>query len=97
MDPFQPWRHTLAFWTMMSEAQTVVALRVLGMWGVLPAAPSEQHRMMAEKGPAFVEAALAAGRAASMGKAPFEVAEAALKPIGRATRSNVTRLTKPRR
>jgi hypothetical protein len=96
MDPFQPWRHSVALWTMMAEAQTVVALRVMGMWGVRPAAPRENHTMLAEKGPAFAESALAAGRAAAMGKGPFEVAEAALTPIGRRTRSNVRRLTKPR-
>jgi hypothetical protein len=95
-DPFGPWRTGLAYWTMMSEAQTVVALRVLGMWGVLPASPRERHAMVAEKGPAFLESAIAAGQAAAMGRTPVQVAEAALRPIGRQTRSNVRRLTKPR-
>ncbi len=80
----------------MAEAQAVVAFRTLGMWGVMPAAPSERHDMMAEKGPAFFEAALAAGRAAALGRSPVQVAEAALSPIGRQTRSNMRRLTKPR-
>ena len=95
-DPFQPMRHTLAFWTMMAEAQMVIGLRVMGMWGVLPASPRENRTMVAEKGPAFAKAAVAAGRAAALGKGPFEIAEAALKPIGRQTRSNVRRLTKPK-
>lgn len=96
-DPFQAWRHGVAFCTMMAEAQTVIALRVMGMWGVLPASPRERHRMVSEKGPAFAEAAVAAGRAAALGKGPLDVAEAALKPIGQRTRANVKRLTKPSR
>ena len=27
MNPFQPWRSTFAFWSMMAEAQTVIAIR----------------------------------------------------------------------
>lgn len=96
-DPFGPWRAGLAFWTMMAEAQTVVSLRMLGMWGILPAAPGERHAMMAEKGPAFLESAIAAGQAAAMGRTPVQVAEAALRPIGRKTRSNARRLMKPQR
>ena len=47
-DPFGPMRAGLAFWTMMAEAQAVVAIRTMGLWGVLPAAPSERHDMLAE-------------------------------------------------
>lgn len=96
MDPFGPWRAGLAYWTMMAEAQTVIALRVMGMCGVLPASPGEHRTMMAEKGPAFARAAVAATRAAAMGQGPLAVAEAAIKPIGRRTRSNLRRLTRPK-
>jgi glucose dehydrogenase len=96
-DPFGPWRTGLAYWTMMSEAQTVVALRVLGMWGVLPASKRENHTMSAEKAPAFARAALAAGTAAAQGKSPDAVLQAAIRPIRRRTSANVKRLTKPRR
>lgn len=95
-DPFGPWRAGLAMWTMMAEAQTVVALRVMGMCSVLPAFPRERHTMLAEKGPVFLESAIAAGRAAALGRGPVAVAEAAIRPIGRTTRSNVRRLTRPR-
>jgi hypothetical protein len=97
MNPFQPMQSTFAFWTMMTEAQTVVALRTLGMIGVLPASPRENHTMFIEKGPAFVEAALAAGVAAMSGKTPDQIAHAAIKPIARRTGANVKRLTKPKR
>jgi hypothetical protein len=96
-DPFAPWRAGFAFWTMMAEAQTVMAVRTLGLWGVLPASPGENRRMVAEKGPAFARAAVAAGLAAAAGKPPLAVAEAALAPIGRKTRANARRLTRPKR
>lgn len=96
-DPLGPWRAGMAFWTMMAEAQAVVAIRTMGMMGVLPASPRESHAMVAEKGPAFAKAAMAAGVAAAQGKSPIQVAEAALKPIGRQTRANMRRLTKPKR
>lgn len=96
MDPFGPWRAGIAFWTMMAEAQAVVAIRVLGMWGVIPASPRERRTMVAEKGPAFARAALAAGRAAAEGRPPLAVLEASVRPLGRRTRANVRRLTKPK-
>ena len=97
MNPFQPWTSAFAFWAMMAEAQTVVALRTMGMKGMMPASPRENHTMMAEKGPAFVEAALAAGAAAMSGKTPDQIAQAAIRPIARRTGANVRRLTKPKR
>ncbi len=96
MNPFQPWTSLFAFWTMMAEAQTVIALRTMGMVGVLPAAARENHTMIAEKGPAFAKAAIAASTAALAGKSPDEIVHAAIRPIGRQTRANVKRLTKPR-
>lgn len=95
-DPFGPWRAGMALWTMMAEAQTVIAIRTLGMMGAIPSSPGERGVMVAEKGKAFAQAALAAGAAAASGKMPLEVAEAALRPIGRTTRANMRRLTRPR-
>lgn len=96
-DPFQSWQSAVAFWTMMTQAQTVIALRMMGMAGVLPSSPRENHTMIAEKGPAFAEAAMAAGAAVLAGKSPDQIAQAAIRPIARRTKANVTRLTKPRR
>ena len=96
-NPFEPWQSTFAFWSMMAEAQTVIAIRTLGMMGVLPASPRENHTMFAEKGPAFVEAAIAAGAAVLTGKTPDQIAHAAIKPIARRTGANVKRLTRPKR
>ena len=94
MNHFQPCNSAFAFWAMMAEAQTVIALRTMGMMGVLPASPRENHTMLAEKGPAFVEAALAAGAAVMAGKSPDQIAHAAIRPIARRTGANVKRLTK---
>lgn len=96
MKPYANWTSGLAFWTMMAEAQMVMTLRMLGMMGVLPANRRENHVMMAEKAPAFAEAAVAAGMAAMTGKSPDEIAQAAIRPVARRTRANVKRLTKPR-
>jgi hypothetical protein len=96
-DVTKPWRSAFAFWSMMAEAQTVIALRTLGMMGVLPASPRENHTMFAEKGPAFVESAMAAGAAAMAGKSPDQIAHAAIRPIARRTGANVKRLTTPKR
>ncbi|TNC65975.1 antifreeze protein [Rubellimicrobium roseum] len=97
MNPFQPWRSAFDFWAMMAQAQTVIALRTMGMMGVLPAAAGENATMFSEKGPAFAEAAMAAGVAALQGRSPDQIAQAAIRPIARRTGSNVRRLTKPRR
>ena len=94
MNPFQPWESTFAFWAMMAEAQTVIAIRTMGMMGVLPASPRENHTMFAEKGPAFVESVIAAGAAAMAGKTPDQIVHAAIRPIARRTGANVKRLGK---
>ncbi|AXQ93094.1 antifreeze protein [Cereibacter azotoformans] len=79
---------------MVVEAQTVMAIRTMGMMGVLTPHPLENQRMVAEKGVAFAQAAHAATTAAMQGKRPDEVAAAALKPIRRRTRVNAARLTR---
>jgi hypothetical protein len=78
---------------MLTEAQTVIGLRVLGMTGMLPAAPDENLRMVTEKHSAFTEAGIAATEAMMKGQSPTQVYDAALKPIGRKTRANTKRLT----
>ena len=79
---------------MMAEAQTVIGLRMLGMAGVLPAAPMENARMVSEKQHAFSEAGMAAARAMMTGRGPLGAWSAALAPIGRTTRANSKRLSK---
>jgi hypothetical protein len=78
---------------MLTDAQTVIGLRVLGMTGMLRAAPGENVRMVTEKHSAFAEAGIAATEALMSGKSPAQVYDAALQPIGRHTRANSRRLT----
>ncbi len=94
----------IAYWAlgvrtaqMLAEAQTVVAFRVMGMAGGWPVSPAENTRMVLEKGPAFLRAYGEAATAAMKGKRPDEIAEAALRPISRKTRSNAKRLSRGRR
>jgi hypothetical protein len=79
---------------MLTEAQAVIGLRVLGMAGVLPSEPGENVRMVTEKHSAFAEAGFAATEALFAGRSPSEVYDAALQPIGRETRANTKRLTR---
>jgi hypothetical protein len=94
----------IAYWAlgvrtaqMLVEANTVIAFRVLGMAGGWPVSPSENSRMVLEKGPAFIRAYGDAAQAVMKGKRPDEIAEAALRPISRKTRSNAKRLSRRRR
>ena len=91
----QQWmRLNLATAHMLSEAQTVVGLRMMGMAGLRPAAAGETVRMVTEKQAAFAEAGLAMTKALMRGAGPVAAMEAGLKPIGRTTRANSRRLSK---
>ena len=79
---------------MMTEAQMVIGMRVMGMAGMWRVTKAENARMVEEKVAASVEGATAAGRAMMAGKPMADVAAAALHPVRRATKSNVTRLAK---
>ncbi len=96
----------IEFWSLgyqmamtMAEAQAVMAMRIFGLAGAWSLPPSEAIRMIAEKPPAFMRAASAAGMAAANGKRPDQILSAALKPVRQKTRANSRRLAKrgPRR
>jgi hypothetical protein len=77
---------------MLVEAQTVIALRLMGAAGVLPAAKGENLRMVTEKQEAFATAWMDAATAVMTGKGSQAVYASALAPIGMATRANSRRL-----
>jgi hypothetical protein len=81
---------------MLAEAQVVIALRLMGMAGVIPTSPGENARMVSEKVAAVQAAGVAMARAAMGGASATDVAAAGLKHVGRRTRANVRRLSKPR-
>ncbi len=66
---------------------------MLGLWAV---APGENNRMVAEKAPAFAEAAIIASQAAMAGRRPDEIMGVWVKSLRRKTRSNARRLRKIR-
>lgn len=79
---------------MLAEAQMVIGMRLLGMAGMWRVLPSENARMSSEKVTALGQSAVAASTAMLAGKSPVLIAEAALKPVARATKSNVKRLAR---
>lgn len=90
--PFDMWRGGIELTNLLVETQMVMAYRTLGMIGLWSVAPGENQRMVAEKAPAFAEAALAASRAAMAGRRPDEIVGAWMRPLRRKTRSNMRRL-----
>ena len=92
--PFDLWTLGLNWTYMALEAQTVVALRVMGMAGVWSVTPHENNRMVSEKAKAFTESAWGAAKVASGGGRPDQVASAAIRPLRRTTRANSRRLVK---
>ncbi len=79
---------------LMFDTHTVMALRLMGMSGAIPARADENYVMMAEKGPAMLKA-LAAGNAALMaGKSPDRVMSAVIRPLARKVSANRKRLMK---
>ena len=86
------WRQSLALTTLMVESQTVVALRLMGLAGVLPVPRNETRRMVHEKPPAFAESVIAANRALWLGQGPEAVLTAWTRPLTRKARANRKRL-----
>jgi hypothetical protein len=93
ISPFDLFRPAMSMGWMLAEAQTVIALRMLGMAGALPSARDEPLRMMTEKIAAAQEAGLAVARAQARGADGAAIVMAGLRPVRRRTKANVKRLT----
>mgnify|MGYP003542184527 FL=1 len=91
-NPFDYWRAALSTGQMMAEAQSVIAMRTMGMAGLWNVTPGENGRMVAEKGAAMREAGFAAAGGMMRGASPAKVTLAALKPVKRRTGANARRL-----
>lgn len=76
------------------EANTVIALRTMGMAGLWAMKPAETLRMVAEKQAAFPASATAAGEALAKGHGPLDVARAAMRPLQAKTGPNARRLSR---
>lgn len=90
--PMAIWKSGFDAWRMMTEAQTVVGLRMMGMAGLWTLADSETTRMFTEKQQAFAQAALGLTTAAMRGQPPEQILAAAVRPLGRKTSANARRL-----
>ncbi len=90
--PMAVWKSGFDAWQMLAEAQTVVALRMMGMACMWNLAEGETTRMFTEKQQAFVQSALDGTLAAMRGQPPERVLAAVVKPLGQKTSANVRRL-----
>ena len=90
--PMAIWQSGFDAWRMLAEAQTVVALRMMGMAGVWTLSEGETTRMFTEKQQAFTQSALDLTAAAMRGNSPEQILAAAVRPLGRKTRANARRL-----
>ncbi|GAA6189269.1 antifreeze protein [Litorivita sp. NS0012-18] len=79
---------------LAAEAQSVIAMRMMGMAGFWSVTPHEKTRMMNEKTDAFTEAGFAVAHAAMRGARADQIVDAGIQPLRRKTKSNVKRLTK---
>ena len=77
---------------LMFEAQTVIALRLMGLGGFWGRAKDEDTRMVAEKQAAFAKAGIAMWSSVMRGGSAEKVASVGIKPLRRVTKSNVSRL-----
>ena len=95
--PFNPvrfWANAMQAGLIMAEAQTVIAMRFLGMTGIWSVTPTERQRMVSEKVHAAAKSATEVGHAMLRGSAPDVVVAAALRPYRQKTRSNSRRQSK---
>ncbi|WP_394151906.1 antifreeze protein [Loktanella salsilacus] len=79
---------------MLAEAQSVIAMRMMGWGGLWSVATSENDRMVSEKTEAIMMSMQGAALAAMSGKRPDEIMNAAVKPLRQKTRANAKRLGK---
>ena len=93
-NPVRFWTNMMQAGFMMAEAQTVIAMRLMGVAGVWSVAPSESHRMVSEKVHAAAKSATEAGHAMLRGQSPDQIIAAVLRPYRQKTRANSRRLSK---
>ncbi|SFD50459.1 hypothetical protein SAMN04488523_101177 [Sulfitobacter brevis] len=94
MNPQDMIRLSLQMSTLMVNTQTVMALRLMGMAGMVPALKGENNRMVSEKGPAMLKAYNAGAAAAMSGKRPDQIMIAAMDPLSKKVSANRKRLLK---
>ncbi|MEJ6391734.1 antifreeze protein [Gymnodinialimonas sp. 2305UL16-5] len=94
VNPFDYWRLSADIMRLGVEANAVIWMRVMGLWGAWNVTEAEATRMVTEKPQAFFQATEQVQKAIWRGASPEKVAAAALKPLARKTGSNRRRLAK---
>ena len=92
--PLELFKTNLEVGMMLAEAQSVIAMRMMGWGGLWSVTKSENNRMVSEKTEAITKSIQNATLAAMTGKRPDEIVNAAVKPLRQKTRANVARLGK---
>ena len=92
--PLELFKTQMEVGMMLAEAQSVIAMRMMGWGGLWSVTKSENNRMVSEKTEAIAKAVQNATLAAMTGKRPDQIVNAAVKPLRQKTRANVARLGK---
>jgi hypothetical protein len=93
-DPFSYWNNAIEMTRMMTEAHSVIGMRLMGMAGVWSVTDAEDELMISEKIEAMKHASTDATFVMMQGGTPDEIAAAAIKPYRKTTRANAERLGK---
>ena len=88
------WTNALQAGWLVTEAQSVVAMRIMGIAGIWSVTPDERQRMLSEKAHAFTKSFTDAQRAVIAGQSSDRITAAALEPILQTARANRKRLAK---
>jgi vacuolar-type H+-ATPase subunit F/Vma7 len=91
--PMDYWTNVMQVGCVMAEAQTVIAMRLMGAMGLWSVEETENRQMLNEKLFAFAKGTTDAAFAAMSGKSPDVVTALAIKPIRQTTRANQRCLT----
>jgi hypothetical protein len=92
--PLDLWKLSVTCAAIGAEANMVVAMRMMGMFGFWTMSPGEALRMVAEKQAVLGEAGIGMASAIARGASPAAIASAGAAPVRRRTKANVKRLVR---
>ena len=92
--PLELFKTQMEVGMMLADAQSVIAMRMMGWGGLWSVTSDENDRMVSEKTEAITKSMQSATLAAMTGKRPDEIMNAAVKPLRQKTRANAKRLGK---
>jgi hypothetical protein len=93
-NPLELFKTQMEVSMMLAEAQSFIAVRMMGWSGLWSVTASENDRMVSEKSDAITQSMQGATLAAMTGKRPDEILNAAVNPLRQKARANAKRLGK---